>query len=154
VAVACCDTSFLFSLYGRDTHTPRALGAVTKLGESITLTLFNEFEFLNAVRFAVYRQVLPSEAGASIIAAFEADISAGRLVIERNNLTLVLGEAKRLSSAYSQKSGHRSFDILHVASATTLGAEAFLTFDENQRLLARSAGLKVLPQAKQGKPWN
>ena len=141
----CCDTSFLFSLYGRDAHTPRAATAVTRLGQALTLTLLNEYELLNAVRFAVFRQVLPTTAGASIIAAFEADLATGKLIVEQCNLTLVLGEAKRLSSAHTLAGGHRSFDILHVASAVHLTAGAFLSFDANQRALAKTAGLRMQP---------
>ena len=145
MVAASCDTSFLFSLYGRDANTTRAVAAVTTLAQPLTLTLFNEFELLNAIRFALFRQLLSATAGASMIAAFEADISSGRLLIDRTNLTSVLGEAKRLSSAHTQTGGHRSFDILHVAAASHLSAGAFLSFDSNQRALAKSAGLKVLP---------
>jgi predicted nucleic acid-binding protein len=34
-------------------------------------------------------------------------------------------------------------DILHVATSLHLGAEEFLTFDANQKRLARAEGLKV-----------
>jgi predicted nucleic acid-binding protein len=144
MVAACCDTSFLFSLYGRDAHTTRALAIVTKLGQPLTLTLLNEYELLNAVRFAIFRQVLPAAAGASIIAAFAADMATGRLVTDRANLTLVLEEAKRLSAVYTQTAGHRSFDVLHVAAASHLAAETFLSFDANQRALAKSVGLKLM----------
>lgn len=89
--------------------------------------------------------MLPATAGASIIAAFEADLATGKLVVERCNLTLVLGEAKRLSSAYTLAGGHRSFDLLHVAAAAHQAAGTFLSFDANQRTLAKAAGLRVLP---------
>jgi hypothetical protein len=42
--------------------------------------------------------------------------------------------------------GHRSFDVLHVATALHLGARDFLTFDANQRKLAAAEKLKVKPQ--------
>jgi predicted nucleic acid-binding protein len=41
--------------------------------------------------------------------------------------------------------GHRSLDILHVATALHLGALEFLTFDTNQRKLAAAEKLKVRP---------
>lgn len=44
----CCDTSFLFSFYGRDTFTPAAL--VVAQETVLYLSPFNEYEFLNAVR--------------------------------------------------------------------------------------------------------
>jgi predicted nucleic acid-binding protein len=41
--------------------------------------------------------------------------------------------------------GHRSLDVLHVATALHLGAREFLTFDANQRKLALAENLKVKP---------
>ena len=143
--MVCCDTSFLFSLYGRDAHTVRALAAVSKLGEPLTLTLLTDYELRNAVRFAVFRQVLNAAAAASILAAYDADLATGRLLVNPANLTLVLHEAKRLSAAHTEAGGHRSFDILHVAAASSLAAQSFLSFDARQRSLAQAAGLTVLP---------
>jgi predicted nucleic acid-binding protein len=65
------------------------------------------------------------------------------LVVETCNLADVLDEAKRLSAIHTVKGGHRGFDILHVAAALKLGATEFLTFDENQKRLAESEGLRV-----------
>ena len=39
--------------------------------------------------------------------------------------------------------GHRSFDILHVATAVDLDAREFLSFDANQNELATAEGLKA-----------
>jgi predicted nucleic acid-binding protein len=41
--------------------------------------------------------------------------------------------------------GHRSLDVLHVATALHLGARELLTFDTNQRKLATAEKLKVKP---------
>lgn len=141
----CCDTSFLFSLYGRDANTPRAAAEVVRVGSPLTVTVLGEYELLNAVRFAEFRGVLPASGAAAIIAAFEADLAAGRLVIERSNLAQIVSEAKRLSTLHTAAGGHRSFDILHVATAVHLKAGVFLTFDANQRALAGAAGLKSRP---------
>ena len=143
--MVCCDTSFLFSLYGRDAHTDRALALVTKLSAPLTLTPLNDYELRNAVRFGVFRKVLETTAGAEILAAFDSDLANGSLVLNQTNLTSVVNEAKRLSAAHTAVTGHRSFDILHVAAASHLSAKVFLSFDANQRSLAHAAGLKTLP---------
>ena len=44
---------------------------------------------------------------------------------------------------WTLEGGHRSFDILHVASALIFGATYFLTFDQNQARLASKVGMKV-----------
>jgi predicted nucleic acid-binding protein len=144
---ACCDTSFLFSFYGRDTFTPAALAAARDLAKAPSLSPFNEYEFLNAVRLASFRGAIGGEQAAAMLEDFAADLAAGRLAPEVASLTAILEEAKRLSAKHTQAQGHRAFDILHVAAAVTMKADAFLSFDFNQRQLAKAAGLKVFPQA-------
>ncbi len=51
--------------------------------------------------------------------------------------------AERLSELYTDAGGHRSMDILHVATAIELGVKEFLTFDGNQKKLAEAEGLVV-----------
>ncbi len=51
--------------------------------------------------------------------------------------------AERLSELYTDANGHRSMDILHVATAIELGVKEFLTFDGNQKKLAEAEGLIV-----------
>ena len=141
----CCDTSFLFALYGNDLHTAKALAYVQKLTQPLTLSLFNEFELENALRFAGWRKLFPSAQITRFLSAFEADRKSGRLVVIPCNLADVLNQARRLSSAHTLTGGHRSFDILHVAAALKCGAGEFLSFDANQRKLAKLVSLKTNP---------
>lgn len=76
-------------------------------------------------------------------AQYEADRDKGMIRLEICNLALIVSEAKRLSATYKLTGGHRGFDILHVASALNLGADQFLTFDENQKKLAETESLTV-----------
>ena len=48
-----------------------------------------------------------------------------------------------LSEKYTERLGCRGFDLLHVAYALNLGAERFITADENQAQLARAEGFDV-----------
>jgi predicted nucleic acid-binding protein len=137
------DTSFLFSLYGRDANTAKARKLVSRCGKPITVTLFNEFGLGNAVRLSVFQKLLPSEIGAAMLADYEADKADGRVIPGVCNLAEALGEALRLSASETPGGGHRAFDILHVAAAVVMEAENFFTFDDKQRGLARAAGLKV-----------
>jgi predicted nucleic acid-binding protein len=45
----------------------------------------------------------------------------------------------------ASKAGHRAMDLLHLASALTLGATDFLTFDQNQAEVATVLGVTVKP---------
>ena len=141
--VSCADTSFLFSLYGNDAHSQQALAWARDHDYPVTITSLGEFELANALRFAEVRKgILPGQA-ALFWADFEADLSDGRIRLERCNLAEVVDGAQRLSAQYTLQGGHRSFDILHVAAALVVGAECFLTFDGNQSKLALAVGLDV-----------
>jgi predicted nucleic acid-binding protein len=141
----CCDTSFLFALYGSDLHTARALAYIRKQTQPLTISILNEFELENALRFAGWRKLFPAVQIARFLAAFEMDRKSGRLIVIPCNLAAVLTKARRLSTAYTLAGGHRSFDILHVATALECGAGEFLSFDANQRKLARAEGLQLNP---------
>lgn len=141
--VIACDTSFLFSLYGNDAHSPRAVAWVSQNTRALYLNSLTHFEFGNALRFSEFRRAIPAGAAARYWAGFEAAIAQGRLIVTTSNLADVVDEAKRLSSLRTLSGGHRGFDILHVASALKMGATQFLTFDENQKKLAEAEGLIV-----------
>jgi predicted nucleic acid-binding protein len=142
----CCDTSFLFSFYGRDTFTPAALAAARELAEAPSLSPFNEYEFLNAVRLSCFRLAIGEEQAGAMLEDFAADMASGMLAPEIASLTAILEEAKRLSAKHTRTHGCRAFDILHVAAAVTMKADGFLSFDLNQRELAKVAGLKIFPR--------
>lgn len=139
------DTSFLFSLYGGDSHTVEALAWARTAREPIAITPLNRYEFVNAIRFAAFRKLVSPADAQSSLAAFSADLQHGLLRQPPCDLTAVLNEAERLSALYTAVGGHRSFDILHVASARILNATTFLTFDANQRRLAHTVRLTTGP---------
>lgn len=51
--------------------------------------------------------------------------------------------AMDISRKHTEKTGSRSLDIMHVATALTIGADRFLTLDERQSKLALIAGLRL-----------
>jgi predicted nucleic acid-binding protein len=141
--VIACDTSFLFSLYGSDAHSPKAVHWAARNTRALLLNSLTHFEFGNALRFAEFRRVIPQGTAARYWAGFEAAIAQGRLIVATSNLADVVDEAKRLSATHTLADGHRGFDVLHVASALKMKATHFLTFDANQKKLAKAEGLVV-----------
>jgi predicted nucleic acid-binding protein len=141
--VSCADTSFLFSLYGNDAQTPRAVKWIKTRRNPLTVTSLGEFELGNALRFAEFRRSIAPGEAALFWAQFEADRASGRVDINVCNLADVIAEAQRLSATHTPAGGHRGFDILHVAAALVLKARHFLTFDANQKRLAEAEGLVV-----------
>lgn len=141
--VIAADTSFLFSLYGNDIHTPQAVAWSRSNSEVVYLSSLNRFELINALRFAEFRKSIATGNAALFASQFEIDILGGRLVETVCNLAEILAEATRLSATHTLARGHRGFDILHAAAARIMGASHFLTFDANQKRLAKAAGLKL-----------
>jgi len=141
----CCDTSFLVSLYVRDANNLAANSYLSKLNGPPTLSLFNQFEFEQALRFLVWRGILAEHDALQYQTAFEVDCTHGQFILANANVTAILHEGRRLSAKYTTREGFRTLDIVQVAAALHLGATDFLTFDANQRKLARAEGLKVAP---------
>ncbi len=139
----CCDTGFLFSLYGNDSFTNRAKVIANQQSQSLAISSFNEFELSNSIRFAMCRGFLPTERGMTMFSNIEADRQAGGFIIAPVSLAATLTEARRLSATHTLTGGHRAMDILHVATALQLEASLFLTFDDHQRTLAQAEGLEV-----------
>ncbi len=143
--IICADTSFLVSYYGHDTNSTAAIEAGMERADPISLTVLNEFELENTLRCAAFTKAITHADAHARLAAITADITEGNLDPVVVNLGVVLREARRLSARYSVGGGHRGFDILHIAAAVVLGAKEFLSFDKNQRKLAKAAGLRVGP---------
>ena len=56
--VAVADTSFLFSIYGNDVHTPQALEWLRESGCVILVSEMADYELGNALRFAEFSKWL------------------------------------------------------------------------------------------------
>jgi predicted nucleic acid-binding protein len=147
--IAYPDTSFLCSLYREQVHSTKADAYRAAMTEPLPFTSLLEFEFIQAIRLQVWRYAGDRSQGYSeieadqMIADWEADVAAGLNVLVPSDANAVLRLARTYSLQRTARGGHRTLDILHVATAVHLGASAFLTFDDRQRALARYAGLRV-----------
>ena len=141
----CCDTSFLFSVYANDVHSGAALSELRRIGQAVHISVLNQYELENALRLATFGKLFSTLGVQGFLAEFESDIASGRLILAICNLATVVAEARRLSAVHTSKQGHRAFDVLHVAAALDFRANKFLSFDVNQRRLARAEGLQVGP---------
>jgi hypothetical protein len=145
------DTSFLGSLYLPRPSSPEAAATFAALPGALPVTTLLLYEFENAVRLGAWLHQHDKHKGFSIqmaqvaLARLEADIDAGVLEIVPCDFATVVPIARNLSSARTWRSGYRSFDLLHVATALSLKAERFLSFDTSQRDLAQAEGLAVGP---------
>jgi predicted nucleic acid-binding protein len=115
--------------------------------ESLHVTRLLLWEFRQSTRFHAFRHShnrkvgYPMHEAERMISKISEHIESASVIIVHCDLTEILFTAERLSKSRTFSGGHRSFDILHVATALTLGATDFLTFDSNQAALASSEGL-------------
>jgi predicted nucleic acid-binding protein len=89
--------------------------------------------------------VQPAADGDAILQAWQADTAARRLVMHTLPLADMAAESVRLANQHTRAHGYRIFDMMHVACALLLGADTLLSFDADQRTLAKAEGLKVAP---------
>jgi predicted nucleic acid-binding protein len=147
--IAYPDTSFLCSLYREQVHSAKADAYRASLTGPLPFTSLLEFEFIQAIRLQIWLHAGDRSRGYTeteadrMIADWEADVAAGLNVLVPSDADAVLRLARTYSLQCTAKGGHRTLDILHVATAVHLGATTFLTFDARQRALARYAGLRV-----------
>jgi len=145
------DTSFLCAIYRAQDNSSRADAFFKTLKEPLSATALLIFEFRQSVRWQTWlhrndaSKGYGEKEGARMLADLQKDLASGLLLIEPVDWANVVSKAEQLSAQHTSKDGHRGFDILHVATALELGAEAFLTFDARQSALAKAAGLKVKP---------
>lgn len=139
------DASFLVALYVRQQNADAANAYAATMTEPIHVTSLLRFEFANAIRRQAHQRKITEGAAVAALAAFDADVDAGVVVIPPVDWEQVHTEAERLSNAHGLRHGYRAFDVVHVATALTLGAKVLLTFDSEQAALAKVEGLKVKP---------
>lgn len=136
------DTSFLVSLYVFDDNSARAAEMFAKISIPIILTPLVETEIVNALNLRVFRKDLDEKQKQASLDLFGKDARAG--VFELKSLSNeIFRQAAQISSRHTAKFGTRTLDLLHVASAVSLQAERFCTFDKKQAELARAEGLIV-----------
>lgn len=145
------DTSFLCGLYIRQSTSPKAIAYYDEFGGPFLISSLVHFEFRQSIRIQTFlyskdrTKGFPEQDADAGLEELEKNILDGAVEIVPVDWSDVHNIAERLSSQYTMSRGHRTVDILHVATALHLKARQFLTFDSNQRILAQAEGLRVKP---------
>ena len=108
------------------------------------VTRFGRAEIVNSVQLAVHRQEIDERLAQSTIADFDVDVREGRLTVVDVLWRRTLDLAAELSTLHTAALGTRTLDVLHVATAVTLEARRFVSYDQRQATLAKAVGLRVL----------
>ncbi|MEI8312910.1 MAG: PIN domain-containing protein [Verrucomicrobiota bacterium] len=141
------DTSFLCALYRSQDNSYRALAFRKSMTEPLHVTRLLLWEFRQSVRFQAFRHRkdpstgYPLEEAERMIEKISGHMRQGLVQLADCDVQSVLITGERISKLRTVAGGHRSFDLLHVASALVLDAREFLSFDANQISLAAAEGL-------------
>lgn len=141
------DTSFLCALYRLQANSGEAAASFAAMPGPLEVTTLLLYEFRQAVRFQIRLHRHDAAKGYSkaegtrMLLDLKADLVSGDVITIPAPWAQVHLAAERLSELYTEASGHRSMDMLHVATAIELGVKKFLTFDANQKKLAEAEGL-------------
>jgi predicted nucleic acid-binding protein len=137
------DTSVIVKLYIREENSRAASVWLKKNNEAIPLTSLHELELLNALNLMQFRSEITTDETRLIRSRFEEHELSGVFYRPQLDWSSIFSHAGDLSKKYTADIGSRSLDILHVASALTINADRFLTFDDRQTRLADLAGFKI-----------
>ena len=143
------DTSFLCALYRLQSNSPLAAAYFAAMPGPLEVTTLLLYEFRQAVRFQIRlhrydaTKGYSKAEGAKMLADLKSDLATGVVVTIPGPWPQVHRTAERLCELHTDAHGHRSMDILHLATAIELGVKEFLTFDGNQKKLAEMEGLAV-----------
>lgn len=136
------DTSFLVSLYSLDANSSVAAQTIRESCGERYITVLGELEVLNAFELRVFRKELSMQQVQTSLDDFEEDLANGILLL-RPLSEQVFERARQLSRQTTARLGTRTADLLHVAAALELDVDSLFSFDQQQRKLARTLGLKL-----------
>ena len=149
--IAFPDTSFLCAFYRRQDNSATAAAHFKAMPEALHVSGLLLYEFRQSVRFQVWLHARDKSKGYPqadcdrALADLQTDLDTGAVVVVTADWPDVHRLAETLSKRHTIAGGHRSLDVLHVATALHLDAREFLTFDTNQCKLATAEKLKVKP---------
>jgi predicted nucleic acid-binding protein len=151
---AYADSSFLVKLLVREPGTEAAVAEYRRLDLPRLFFLpLHALEVENAIRQRAFhqRRALASSQRAQVAREKAAVIARLRGMLERGAFLEVAADwdeafsrARKLSEIHTERTGARSFDLLHVAFALELECEVFLTADDRQGRVAKAEGLKAV----------
>lgn len=137
------DTSVIMKLYIKEKYSRKVSHWLRENGEAIPLTNFHTLEFLNALHLKQFRREISHIQIQQVLSKFDEHQGKGVYYHPQINWTETLGYAHDLVQKHTSKTGSRTLDILHVASALAIKAKRFLTLDGRQSQLASLAGLQI-----------
>lgn len=139
---SCVDASFLVSLYVLDANSASASATMKRAALPLLLTDIGKVEILNAIGLRLFRKELRPAQAKQAYGLLRQDAESG--VVQIVPLpAAAYDRAEQIARTHTPRLGTRTLDVLHVAAALALKADAFYTFDKKQAALAAAVGLRL-----------
>ena len=140
------DTSWWLAYKCRDDlHHDKALALFDHEPEArVVWTPWHRVEVFNSFRQAEHVGLIGRGEARSMIRLLEQEVRLGYWPHVEFDWTDAVRTACELSAEHALQLTVRSMDLFHVAVATEVVADIFLSFDEEQNALARAAGFSLL----------
>jgi predicted nucleic acid-binding protein len=128
----------------RDSHHPKAVRVFDQLEEpEIVWTPWHRVEVFNAFRQAERAGIVEVGDAGRMIRLLEQEVRLRYWHHFEFDWRNAVRTACEVSAEYSLAMAVRGMDLFHVSLALETDADAFLSFDREQRLLAEAAGLAL-----------
>jgi predicted nucleic acid-binding protein len=138
------DSSFVFSIQGRDVNTFAAVSLLQSANPPFLITRLCEVEVVNALSRRLFQKEISLKQAQASISDLESNLRKGVYSLASLPEGAFI-RAKTLAQALTPVIGVRTADLLHVAAAIELGAQTLFTFDQRQHKTAQAVGLSVNP---------
>lgn len=143
------DTSFLCSFYRTQVHSPKVDAYMADHSGALHVSSLLLLEFRQSIRLQIRLHLQDRTKGFSrheghaMLRDLQSDLHRKIIEVVPVDWVEVHQLAEMLSAKFTEEQGHRLADILHIATALSLGVEEFLTFDAQQKTLAVAEGMQV-----------
>ena len=138
------DTSCLVALYVPNAHSGAALRHRARSGKQpIFFTPLHRLALRTTIRQCAHGGLVKEVDARRILRHVDEDLDDGTLVHAPVIWTESLRRADQVAERLAWTKPCRSLDLWHVAIALEIQAESFISFDMDQLVLAREAGLRA-----------
>lgn len=138
------DTGILLKLYLNEADSTPVRQFVVEEGRALLVHAFHQAEMISAIQLKVFRQDCSRVQARSTLEHIESDRRENVLIETTIDWNQAWPMCFELSRNYSQFTGCRTLDTLHLACALITESEQFVTSDERQIRMAKKVGLKVV----------
>ncbi len=139
------DSGVLLKLYLSEPNSAQAVALVQEQGGLPPITALHRLEMKSAIGQKYGRGEITETERDSVLANLENDLATGVFAAMSPAWADVFAKAESLAAVHAATNLCRSLDTLHVALALEVGATEFCTFDGRQAVMAKAAGLVVVP---------